>query len=45
MRDVTKVVPSPKGGMLYNVWKDEKMGQPQRRPDSGQAATQRPRGK
>jgi N-acetylated-alpha-linked acidic dipeptidase len=36
MRDVTKVVPSPKGGMLYNVWKDEKMGQPQRRPDSGQ---------
>ena len=26
MRDVTKVVPSPKGGMLYNVWKDEKMG-------------------
>jgi N-acetylated-alpha-linked acidic dipeptidase len=37
MRDVTKVVPSPKGGMLYNVWKDEKMGQPQRRPDSGQS--------
>jgi N-acetylated-alpha-linked acidic dipeptidase len=36
MRDVTKVVPSPKGGMLYNVWKDEKMGQPQRRPDSNQ---------
>ncbi|HEV7675681.1 MAG TPA: M28 family metallopeptidase, partial [Candidatus Angelobacter sp.] len=36
MRDVTKVVPSPKGGMLYNVWKDEKMGQP-RRPDSGQS--------
>ena len=24
VRDVTKVVPSPKGGMLYNVWKDEK---------------------
>jgi N-acetylated-alpha-linked acidic dipeptidase len=37
IRDVTKVVPSPKGGMLYNVWKDEKMGSPQRRPDSGQA--------
>jgi N-acetylated-alpha-linked acidic dipeptidase len=36
MRDVTKVVPSPKGGMLYNVWKDEKMGQPQRHPESGQ---------
>lgn len=24
VRDVTKVVPSPKGGMLYNVWKDER---------------------
>src|SRR5258708_19638309 len=36
MRDVTKVVPSPKGGMLYNVWKDEKVGQPQRRPDGNQ---------
>jgi N-acetylated-alpha-linked acidic dipeptidase len=36
VRDVTKVVPSPKGGMLYNVWKDEKMKQPDRRPDSGQ---------
>ncbi len=36
MRDVTKVVPSPKGGMLYNVWKDEKMGQPQRRPEADQ---------
>lgn len=35
MRDVTKVVPSPKGGTLYNVWKDEKMGAPQRRPDGG----------
>ena len=28
VRDVTKVVPSPKGGMLYNVWKDERMGRP-----------------
>jgi N-acetylated-alpha-linked acidic dipeptidase len=36
MRDVTKVVPSPKGGMLYNVWKEEKLGQPQRRPDGNQ---------
>jgi N-acetylated-alpha-linked acidic dipeptidase len=23
VRDVTKVVPSPKGGVLYDVWKDE----------------------
>jgi N-acetylated-alpha-linked acidic dipeptidase len=36
MRDVTKVVPSPKGGTLYNVWKEEKLGQPQRRPDGNQ---------
>jgi N-acetylated-alpha-linked acidic dipeptidase len=36
MRDVTKVVPSPKGGMLYNVWKEEKLGQAQRRSDGGQ---------
>lgn len=27
VRDVTKVVPSPKGGMLYNVWKDERARQ------------------
>jgi N-acetylated-alpha-linked acidic dipeptidase len=27
VRDVTKVVPSPKGGMLYNVWKDERSRQ------------------
>jgi N-acetylated-alpha-linked acidic dipeptidase len=27
VRDVTKVVPSPKGGMLYNVWKDERTRQ------------------
>jgi N-acetylated-alpha-linked acidic dipeptidase len=39
MRDVTKVVPSPKGGMLYNVWKIEKMGAPQRRPDGGGQAS------
>jgi len=36
VRDVTKVVPSPKGGMLYNVWKDERAGQAQRRTDAGQ---------
>jgi N-acetylated-alpha-linked acidic dipeptidase len=27
VRDVTKVVPSPKGGMLYDVWKDERAKQ------------------
>ena len=27
VRDVTKVVPSPKGGMLYDVWKDERTRQ------------------
>jgi N-acetylated-alpha-linked acidic dipeptidase len=36
MRDVTKVVASPKGGMLYNVWKEDRLRQPDRRPDSGQ---------
>ncbi len=36
VRDVTKVVPSPKGGMLYNVWKEDRMKQGDRRPDSGQ---------
>ncbi len=35
MRDVTRFVPSPKGGMLYNVWRDEKTKQPERR-DSNQ---------
>lgn len=35
VRDATRVVPSPKGGMLYNVWKEEK-GQAGRRPDGGQ---------
>jgi N-acetylated-alpha-linked acidic dipeptidase len=39
MRDVTKFVPSPKGGMLYNVWKDERANRPERRPDSGQNRT------
>jgi N-acetylated-alpha-linked acidic dipeptidase len=36
VRDVTKVVPSPKGGMLYNVWKDERANRTDRRSDSGQ---------
>ena len=36
MRDVTKVVPSPKGGMLYNVWKDERLSRPDRRADTSQ---------
>lgn len=31
VRDVTKLVPSPKGGMLYSVWKDEKLKQGDRR--------------
>jgi N-acetylated-alpha-linked acidic dipeptidase len=31
VRDVTKFVPSPKGGMLYNVWKDDKAKQTDRR--------------
>lgn len=30
VRDVTKLVPSPKGGMLYNVWKEGKAKQPER---------------
>jgi N-acetylated-alpha-linked acidic dipeptidase len=34
MRDVTRFVPSPKGGMLYDVWREEKARQPERRtPD------------
>ena len=36
VRDVTKVVPSPKGGMLYDVWKEQKLNQATRRgPDGG----------
>src|SRR5262249_59204656 len=37
VRDVTKQVPSPKGGTVYSVWKDEKQRQGDRRPgaDSG----------
>ncbi len=40
MRDVTRFVPSPKGGMLYNVWREEKTRQPERRtPDFNQGRT------
>ncbi|HKD79283.1 MAG TPA: M28 family metallopeptidase [Candidatus Angelobacter sp.] len=36
VRDVTKVVPSPKGGMLYDVWKEQRATQAGRRgPDGG----------
>jgi N-acetylated-alpha-linked acidic dipeptidase len=33
VRDATRVVPSPKGGMLYDVWKER---QAERRVDAGQ---------
>ncbi len=41
VRDVTRLVPSPKGGMLYNVWKEEKQKQADRRsgPDFNQNRT------
>jgi N-acetylated-alpha-linked acidic dipeptidase len=39
VRDVTKVVPSPKGGMLYNVWKDERTSRADRRPEGGGRST------
>src|SRR5215471_3580075 len=32
VRDVTKQVPSPKGGTVYTVWKDQKERQGERRP-------------
>jgi N-acetylated-alpha-linked acidic dipeptidase len=32
VRDVTKFVPSPKGGTLYSVWKDDRLRQSDRRP-------------
>lgn len=35
VRDVTKFVPSPKGGTVYSVWKDERMNRAERRPDAG----------
>jgi N-acetylated-alpha-linked acidic dipeptidase len=36
VRDVTKFVPSPKGGLLYDVWKQEKSKPEQRTPDFNQ---------
>ena len=39
VRDVTKFVPSPKGGMLYNVWKDDKAKQGDRRDPNNQGRT------
>ncbi|HKW74880.1 MAG TPA: M28 family metallopeptidase [Terriglobales bacterium] len=36
VRDVTKFVPSPKGGMLYDVWKQEKSKPAQHTPDFNQ---------
>lgn len=38
VRDATKVVPSPKGGMLYDVWKEDRLKQSDRRPDNGRRA-------
>jgi len=36
VRDVTKVVPSPKGGTVYEVWKEQRAAQATRRgPDGG----------
>ncbi len=32
VRDVTKQVPSPKGGTVYSVWKEDKQRQADRRP-------------
>lgn len=37
IRDVTRFVPSPKGGMVYDVWKQEKMKEQEKRsPDANQ---------
>jgi len=42
VRDVTKFVPSPKGGMLYNVWRDEKAKQSDRRMGQDIGSTRSP---
>jgi N-acetylated-alpha-linked acidic dipeptidase len=34
VREVTKFVPSPKGGSVYDVWKEERRHQSETRPDS-----------
>jgi N-acetylated-alpha-linked acidic dipeptidase len=36
VRDATRLVPSPKGGFLYDVWKEERLKQSERRGDGGQ---------
>jgi N-acetylated-alpha-linked acidic dipeptidase len=41
VRDVTKVVPSPKGGILYNVWKDERSNRVPVRTDSNRGPNAR----
>jgi N-acetylated-alpha-linked acidic dipeptidase len=41
VRDVTKVVPSPKGGTLYNVWKDERSNRAPGRTDSNRGPNAR----
>jgi N-acetylated-alpha-linked acidic dipeptidase len=42
VRDVTKQVPSPKGGTVYDVWKAEKLKQPERRPGTDSSQARRP---
>jgi len=42
VRDVTKFVPSPKGGTLYNVWRDEKLKQSDRRMGSDLGSNRSP---
>jgi N-acetylated-alpha-linked acidic dipeptidase len=42
VRDVAKQVPSPKGGTVYNVWKEQKERQPERRPGQDAAANRAP---
>ena len=41
MRDVTKVVPSPKGGLLYDVWKEQRRNQPNRDNRQGRSPNAR----
>jgi len=42
VRDVAKQVPSPKGDTVYNVWKEQKERQPERRPGSDAGAGRSP---
>lgn len=41
VRDVTKVVPSPKGGLLYDVWKEQRRNQPGRNSAQGRSPNAR----